>query len=232
MSILPVFTTLGGPDPFDTRLAFLLMPDGAERSQQLQIQGEQLQTNLTLQLLAKDGSLPAARYQFTFTCPTRAELKALRTFWRACNARYQTFFFPTWDFEFKIPASPSSGGAFLYLPSGSILPSYWDLNSASYRVIAVTRGGGIRIHPINSYVLNSPAGFDQFQINTTLASLGPTVGDGTWTEAEGTRLLWFRYGRFDADTFDVTHDLSTGGGTVTLAIQELPDELSTIYPYV
>lgn len=180
------------------------------------------------------------RRTFAYHCTSRAEIAALRAFFRARKARREAFWFidwqldvmidPYWEFNFlgfhlwTAPRQASDGvtsyGTSLY-PLG-----------AFYRYLLFTRGLGWAIWKIVEVLPDTPAGSGLERLGFNLIDQSDFHGGPAWnagapyTLDRGFRPLWLRYGRFDTDTLALEVH-SSDEAIAQLPIVDLPLETPT-----
>ncbi len=172
------------------------------------------------------------RRTYTYHCTSRAEIGALREFFRARKGRYEAFWFidwqtdfiidPHWEsvlFHFYLWTKPrtTSDGTFAYGTSLYPLGPFYrylglarGLEWAIYRAIAVTED-----NPTGS-------GLERIEFQGVADSGGFSVG-APFTMDNGFRPFWLRYGRFDTDSLPLEFH-SSDEAIAALPILDLPLE--------
>jgi hypothetical protein len=217
--------------PFSITLAaapcLLMEPNGVDsRPDQLLVQGQAIAAQASgAGLLDKDSRLPSNRHEYEFVCVDRVELKALQDFFDARQGRAQPFWFPTRETEHDL-APTYTGGSFVWLKASSGFGSVLFPLGNAYRRLLSLRGDVYAAYLATAITPNDPggSGFEKVAISNTNGDFSSVATP--WAESNGVQLFSLRYGRFDTDTFSVEYAGSDGGGVVTLAMVELPDEIA------
>jgi hypothetical protein len=190
-----------------------------------------------------DPAPPVLRRTYSYHCTSRADVGALRGFYRARAARREAFWFIDWQTDLKIdPYWAFVFGQFWLWTKPPALSdpaetarsytlSLWPLGRF-YRTLAITRGLAWAIWNVGAVEQDNPVGSGLERLRLDLIDQssfhgGPTLplasSDAPYTLARGYRPLWLRYGRFDADTLPMEFHASDEA-IAELTILDLPLE--------
>lgn len=173
------------------------------------------------------------RRTYTYHCTSRAEIGALRDFFRARKGRYEPFFFIDWAmdvvvdshwtfdlFHFYLWMKPraTSDGTVAY--GTSLFPL-----GAQYRYLGLARGLAWWIGKALNVAEDNPAGsgLERVEFGTQAQGGGIDMMQGPFAAENGYRPFWLRYGRLDTDTLSLEVH-SSDEALAELPILELPLE--------
>jgi hypothetical protein len=189
-----------------------------------------------------DPAPPVLRRTYSYHCTSRAEIGALRDFYRARSARREAFWFIDWQADLTIDPYFASGEFWLWTkppaltdPAEAIrtyAQSLWPLGRF-YRTLAMTHGLAWVIWNVGAVEQDNPvgSGLERIRLDLIDRSVLPApqipiadpTSDPPYTLDRGYRPLWLRYGRFDTDTLSMEFH-SSDEAIAELTILDLPVE--------
>lgn len=214
-----------------SRPVFPIMPHAVDGREVQLVRGDASDVFSGATDVDTDEAIQNVQRSFQFLCTDRAEIAALRAFYRARKGRQQSFFYPTWRWEFSLCGyeEPNFGSFYLYLTHSRLLSAFTRNPKLGWFVIS--RGLGYNTHLVTStaeIVENFAPGIDRVhmgELGESTASHAPLPPffAGVAPPNETYRVHWMRYGRFDTDKLEFEYE-GEDMATATLTLVETSDE--------
>jgi hypothetical protein len=222
MLILP--PTMGSGD----RPVLRMMPHAVDGRETQLIRGDASDVFGGATEIDTDEAVQTVQRSYQFLCSNRSEISELREFFKARKGRYQSFFFPTWRWEFGLCGyeEPNAGSFFMWLTHTRLASTMARNPTLGWFV--VSRGTGCKAHLVTDpaeIVENIVPGVDRVHFSDKgSVGIAPPQFFAITKPNETYRVYWMMYGRFDSDkiTFEYEGD---DMATVTVPITETPDEV-------
>ncbi len=219
------------PDVLGGRPVLTMMPHAVDGREVQLVRGDASDVFSGATAIETDEAVQNVQRSFQFMCTNRQEIADLRAFFRARKGRFESFFYPTWRWEFGLQGYelPNFGNFNMYLTHSRLHSVFVRTPSVGWFVIS--RGGGYVSHNVTSeaqIIEDVAPGTDRVHSNADQGHLAPippffasiTPPDETY------RVYWMRYGRFDTDKIEFEYQ-GEDFGVATVTLVETSDEIPT-----